>query len=323
MTNSMIFRDMDDMLSAILAKAFIIPLSKVETDKIKKVVDAYLHEVDVDKLQLCGDVYFLRKRKDELQSALEECAVSLEQNFLDLSDLAYVALAEYILCTMVCSSAVSCKFRFLASMFIRNFLVLQKTESQIFNPEALKQTLKYASNYMEEQGTVNECEEYSLRPEIFNASKWSDIIASEESLSASHFDEIKTYALKAEKYDYMQTVISEKKNKYKDSFQKALAVAYRLSHVSSWLMVDSNPKATIKQIMSGNKTKKKMQSISLDTAELPCHNIQGHSSLLLDYMYHPLNRDVKLGQMEFTPTELAIYLYYEFLLEKLLREYGE
>ena len=314
---------MDDMLSVILAKAFIIPLSKTETDQIKKVVDTYLKDVDVDKLQLCGEVYFLRKRKEKLQSELENCAASLEQKFLDLSDLAYVALAEYILCTIACSSAVSGKFRFLASMFIRNFLVLQKAGFKMFYPEALKQSLRYASNYLEEHGTVNGIDEYSLKPKIFSASNWSDIFSSDEKLSQNHFEEIKTYAFKAEKYDFIQAVNSEKKIQYKDSFQKALAVAYHLSHVSSWLMVDSNPKATIKQIMSGNKTMKKLQSICLDTAELLCENIQGSSSLLLDYIYHPLKRDAKLGEMEFTPTELAVYLYYEFLLEKLLKEYGE
>lgn len=311
------------MLSTIFAKAFIIPLAEDEIGKIKKVVDAYLKEVNIDKLQQCGEVYFKRVRKEELQTDLKEIAASLNLDFLDLSDLAYVALAEYILCTMVCSTTMSEKFRFLASMFIRNFLVLQKTEFKMFFPEALKQSLQYASFYMKKNGTINEIEEYSFKPEIFSASKWPDIIASGESLSQRHFDEIKVYVLKAEKYDFLQVVSSAKKLKCKDNFQKALEVAYLLSHTSSWLMVDSNPKETIRQIMSGSKTRKKLQNISFDLTGCPFDNIQSSSSVLLDCIYHSDEYDENLGLMEFSPLELAVYLYYEFLLEKLLKEYGE
>lgn len=317
------FRDMDKMLSSILTKAFIIPLSEREIDTIEKVVDVYLNDVDVAKLQLCGDVYFNRDRNDVFQSKLEENADSLEIKLPEMSDLAYVALAEFILCAMAGSSTMSDTFRFLTSMFVRNFLVLQKTERQLFYPEALISTLKYADTYMEEKSKAKELEEHLFKPKIFNANGWHDIIGEEESLSKNHFEEIKTYALKAEKYDFLQAVTSAKKMKCKDSFQKAFEVAYRLSHISSWSMVDANPKATIMQIMSGCKARKKMQDINVDTDQFPCEKMESSSSVLLNYIYHSDEHDEELGLMVFSPTELAVYLYYEFLFEKLLMEYGK
>ena len=74
--------------------------------------------------------------------------------------------------------------------------------------------------------------------------------------------------------------------------------------------------------MTNSKTSKKLQSIDLDLTAYPYIDIKSNSSLLLDYIYNPEKRNRDLEQMEFTPMEFAIYLYYEFLLEKLMKKYG-
>lgn len=314
---------MDTILSSMLAKAFIIPLSDEEVEDIKLVVDGFLEDVTVDKLQLCGAVYFERIRLEEFRSALNKQTETLElDNHLNLSDLAYIALSEYVLYQMTCSSSVLEDFRFMTSLYIRNFLVLQKNGQKMFYPQGLMKPLKYADEYLKVKGTVSDDGEKNLKPNIFCAESWKEVIGEGNSVNLNHLKEIKTYAMKAEKYDFLQEVASVKSISCKDSFQKAFVAAYRLSQVSSWLLVDSTPKLTMQKILINSKTNKKLQCIDLDLTAYPYVDIKSNSSLLLGYLYDAEKSNRDLDQMEFTPMEFAIYLYYEFLLEKLMKEYG-
>lgn len=222
---------------------------------------------------------------------------------------------------MACSSSVLEKFCFLTSLYIRNFFVLQKNGQKMFNPYGLMKPLKYADEYLNVKGTISNNGENVFKPNIFRAKSWEDVIGEDNSVTLNHLKEIKTYAMKAEKYDFLQEVASVKSMTCKDSFQKAFVAAYRLSQVSSWLLVDSTPKLTMQKIMTNSKTSKKLQSIDLDLAAYPYVDIKSNSSLLLGYIYDAENNR-ELDQMEFTPMEFAIYLYHEFLLEKLMKEYG-
>lgn len=313
---------MDAVLSSMLAKAFIVPISDEEVENIKQIIDGFLEEINVDKLQLCGAVYFERKNLEEFRSALDKQAETLDLELLaDLSDLAYIALSEYVLYQMACSSSVLEKFRFLTSLYIRNFFVLQKNGQKMFNPYGLMKPLKYADEYLNVKGTISNNGENVFKPNIFRAKSWEDVIGEDNSVTLNHLKEIKTYAMKAEKYDFLQEVASVKSMTCKDSFQKAFVAAYRLSQVSSWLLVEPTPKLTMQKIMTNSKTSKKLQSIDLDLAAYPYVDIKSNSSLLLGYIYDAENNR-ELDQMEFTPMEFAIYLYHEFLLEKLMKEYG-
>ena len=69
---------MDTILSSMLAKAFIVPISDEEVEDIKQVVDGFLEDITVDKLQICGAVYFERIRLEEFRSALDKQAETLE-----------------------------------------------------------------------------------------------------------------------------------------------------------------------------------------------------------------------------------------------------
>lgn len=314
---------MDTILSSMLAKAFIVPISDEEVEDIKQVVDGFLEDITVDKLQICGAVYFERIRLEEFRSALDKQAETLElENHLNLSDLAYIALSEYVLYQMACSSTVLEEFRFLTSLYIRNFLVLQKNGQKMFYPQGLMKPLKYADEYLTVKGSVSNDGENIFKPNIFWAESWKDVIGEGNSVTLNHLKEVRIYAMKAEKYDFLQEVASVKSMTCKDSFQKAFVAAYRLSQVSSWLLVDSTPKLTVQKIMTNSKTSKKLQSIDLDLTAYPYIDIKSNSSLLLDYIYNPEKRNRDLEQMEFTPMEFAIYLYYEFLLEKLMKKYG-
>lgn len=314
---------MDAILSSMLAKAFIVPISNEEVENIKQIIDGFLEEINVDKLQLCGAVYFERIKLEEFRSALDKQAETLDLDILaDLSDLAYIALSEYVLYQMACSSSVVEEFRFLTSLYIRNFFVLQKNGQKMFNPNGLKKPLKYADEYLNVKGTISNNGENVFKPNIFGAESWQDVIGEDNSVTLNHLKEIKTYAMKAEKYDFLQDVASVKSMTCKDSFQKAFVAAYRLSQVSSWLLVDSTPKLTMQKIVTNSKTSKKLQCIDLDLTAYPYVDIKSNSSLLLGYIYDAEKNKRNLDQMEFTPMEFAIYLYYEFLLEKIMKEYG-
>lgn len=313
---------MDAVLSSMLAKAFIIPISDEEVENIKQIIDGFLEEINVDKLQLCGAVYFERIKLEEFRSALDKQAETLDLELhADLSDLAYIALSEYVLYQMACSSSVLEEFRFLTSLYIRNFFVLQKNGQKMFYPYGLMKPLKYSDEYLNVKGTISNNGENVFKPNIFWAKSWKDVIGEDNSVTLYHLKEIKTYAMKAEKYDFLQEVTSIKSMNCKDSFQKAFVAAYRLSQVSSWILVDSTPKLTMQKIMTNSKTSKKLQCIDLDLTAYPYVDIKSNSSLLLGYIYDAENNR-KLDQMEFTPMEFAIYLYHEFLLEKIMKEYG-
>lgn len=314
---------MDTILSSMLAKAFIISISDEEIEELKQVVDSFLENISIDKLRLSGAVYFERIRLEEFRKELDEHAKALELDYLPcLSNLAYIALAEYILCQMACASSISEEFRFLTSMYIRNFLVLQKTGRELFYPECLRLPLKYADLYMSSKGTISNVKD-SLKPKIFWGESWKDILGEDDFVTNSYFEEIKAYAMKAERLDFLQNIDSLKSSHYEDEFQKAFEVAYKLSHDSPWLLVDITPKITMQNTMSKSDERKKLQNLSFDLETYPCDNIEGNSSLLLDYIYNSENRNEDIGQIEFAPQELAIYLYYEFLLEKLLNKYGK
>ena len=53
------------MLSSMLAKAFIIPISDEEIEELKQVVDSFLENISIDKLRLSGAVYFESHQRAE------------------------------------------------------------------------------------------------------------------------------------------------------------------------------------------------------------------------------------------------------------------
>lgn len=313
---------MDTLLRTILNKTFIIPISDEDLEVVQEIADAFMDDMDVDDLQLCGYVYFERLRIDEFQKAIESKAISNELYMPQLPNLAYIGLAEYILCYVAGDDVQADDFRFLTSLFIRNYLITQKYINKFHCPQPLLSALSYSSTYLRKSVVSDEVGEV-LKPKIFAANDWKDIFDENTSLGQAHFEEIKQYAIKAEKYDFYQKVQAISSKAYSDKFQKALDVSYQLSHVSQWIMVDETPKATIKSIMGKPTKKRKLCDLRLDLSSCEIDDVRSNSSKLLQYLFSDNDEEAGIGQVQFSAVELSVYLYYEFLLEKLLIDYGE
>lgn len=313
---------MDDLLRTILDKTFIIPISDEELEVVMQIAIAFMDDMDVDDLQLCGYVYFERLHIEEFQKTIEAKALSNELELPQMPILAYIGMAEYILCNVIEDDTQSDDFRFLASLFIRNYLICQKYVDRFHCPQPLLCALTYSSEYLKKDVVSNDVKEF-LKPKIFEADGWKDIFGENTSLGQEHFEEIKQYAIKAEKYDFSQKVQALSNNGNLNKFQMALDVSYQLSHVSQWLLVDETPKATIMSIMDKSKKKRKLCDLTLDLSSCEIGEVRSNSSKLLQYLFVDNDKDVRIGQVQFSAVELAVYLYYEFLMEKLLVDYGE
>lgn len=313
---------MDELLRTILNKTFILPISDEDLEVVQEIADAFMDDMDVDDLQLCGYVYFERLRIEEFQKSIESKALSNELDMPQLPNLAYIGLAEYILCYVVDDDEKSDDFRFLTSLFIRNYLIWQKYIDKFHCPQPLLSALSYSSTYLRKNVVSNEVEEH-LKPKIFTANGWKYVVGENTSLGQEYFEEIKQYAIKAEKYDFYQIVQAISNKAYSDKFQMALDVSYQLSHVSKWIMVDETPKATIKSIMGKSTKKRKLCDLKLDLSSCKIDEVRSNSSKLLLYLFSGNDEEAGIGQVQFSAVELSVYLYYEFLLEKLLVDYGE
>ena len=313
---------MAKLLREILDNTFIIPISDDEIDIIEKVVGTFMDNMEVEQLQLCGDVYFRKIRIGEFHEQLEKMLPEEVTNMPQLPHLAYVGLAEYILCSVVKDEEQDNDFRFLTSLYIRNSLVCEKFENHLFYPKLLVDALGYTNDYLQ-RNDIPENIQYTFKPAIFEANSLEDIFDGEISLDQDKFLEIKQLAIKAEKYDFEQTKMLLAKNHCNDKFQKAIDVAYELSHISQWIKVDATPKETIKSILSTSVKQKTLDALNLDLSSYQVENIQSNSSVLLNYLFTDGDKDERIGKTKFSPMEFAVYLYYEFLLEKFLVEYGK
>lgn len=311
-----------DMLQEVLNKIFVIPISDSEIDVIQKITDAYMAEMEVAQLELCGEVYFERSRIDEFQKQLEANSSEEGLTMPHLPNLAYVGLAEYILCSVINDEEQSDDFRFLTSLYIRNYLVCQKYDNFLFNTKLLVDTFVYANNYLKDNVASGEVHN-SLKPAIFKANNWKDVLGEPMSVTQEHFKEIKQFAMKAEKYDFEQSKSLIAKSLYKNKYQQAFDAAYRLSCTSEWIKVDATPKNTIKGIIGKSERQKHLSAFDIDLSSYEIGNIQSNSSILLRYFFDRGNKDERIGLAKFTAVEFAVYLYYEFLLEKFLVEYGK
>lgn len=310
------------MLQEVLNKIFVIPISDAEIDVIQKITDAYMADMETEQLELCGEVYFERSRIDEFQKQLEAISSEEDLTMPQLPNLAYVGLAEYILCSVVKDEEQADGFRFLTSLYIRNYLVCQKYDNFLFNPKLLVDTFEYANNYLTGKVTFGEVQN-SLKPAIFKANNWKDVLGESTSVTQEHFMEIKQFAMKAEKYDFEQSKSLITKSLDKSKYQQAFDVAYRLSHASEWIRVDEAPKNTIKNIIGKSERQKVLSAFNLDLSSYEIENIQSNSSILLRYLFNGGVKGERIGLAKFTAAEFAVYLYYEFLLEKFLVEYGK
>lgn len=312
---------MNDMLQEILGKTFIIPISNAEIEIIRKIANIFMDDMEVEQLQLCGEVYFERARIREFQKQLETISTDEKLEMPQLPILAYVGLAEFIFCSVVQDEDQPDDFRFIVSLYIRNYLVCHKYEDQLLCPKLLIETLEFANDYLKRNiAPANVVS--TFKPAIFKANNWKDLLGESASVSQEHFQEIKQFAMKAEKYDFEQAKILIAKSQNKDEFQKAFDAAYKLAHVSQWIKVDATPKETIKTIIRKSAIQKKLCAINIDLSSYEVDDIQSDSSILLRYLLGKGDKDERIGEAKFSPTEFAVYLYYEFLLEKFLVEYG-
>lgn len=149
------------------------------------------------------------------------------------------------------------------------------------------------------------------------------LIEGEEDLSDTVNDcmeEIVYLCKMAEKTKYKDLEIQLACTKEKKDFVFGYNVADELVNCPLWDYVDNNPIETIYHIFPRRGKCLKLHQIKNLFTEVECPNeILADSSLILHYLLEKNNITTDLGDLELTPMELSIYLYYELFLEKKLK----
>lgn len=212
-------------------------------------------------------------------------------------------------------SGMSGSEREIYSLTIRN-MILPHNYKRI--PNYLVDTINSLLQSSEMVRTMNntlQCDETEFIEKV--------LIEGEEDLSDSVNDcmeEIVYLCKMAEKTKYKDLEIQLACTKDKKDFVFGYNVADELVNTPLWDYVDNNPIETIYHIFPRRAKSLKLRQIKdlFTEVERP-DEILTDSSLILHYLLENNNITKDLDDLELTPMELSIYLYYELFLEKKLR----
>jgi len=301
-------------LSQMSKDVLVIPFSDETAEKIDKFCCGQIEGIDTDRVEELILSFLNRKSDSELQKAFEKYATENEM----VSDLSIEAImpviAEYIVLKVIedCEDEGD---RALFSLMLKNALILAvKGEGFVANAQAVANMFGYYFAYLTDEKSF-EKEDNNAVSELLEADddsfseKWADVDG----------DIAKAIVFDAVQYRYKNFVDALKVDT-ENIIKGAYILVNQLVKNSPWLYADIEPAQTINQKLGEAGTR----TVTLTTVKEELKGIvekDGDEYRLTSVLLRLIvddDEDIALaGSTELTISELAVYLYYELLVEAI------
>lgn len=307
---------MSNMFDKLINRSFVIPISEDQKDIIKECCQNFLKEITVEKFEeLCMNLLF-EKEDRNITPLIREISTAQSVS-IRVTTALIKNIAQYLIGSVFENDDIDDEIKADCSLALRNVLIsLKSAQIHIPYPTYLKNGVEFYDKYYNSIAQIKIPNSLKLTPDILLADSIDDI----QDIDLNDcFEEIQYYCriYARNQYNHQIKCIDQECQNINNAFEKAYYIAEKISN-QEWTYVDKNPIDSIKKLLTVRNTKASMQRIKSevtngDKFHLP-KSIHA-SSILLQYLSSTYNSLNLLDEVEFSPIEFAVALYYEFVFE--------
>lgn len=307
---------MEDLFYKLIDKAYILPIDESCKDSLLEACDKYLEYIDLEKFESLSRCFIFGMTDKKLSSYIKQY-ISDNSIKIRLTKLLCRCLSQYIVVALFEDDTMDEDTKSLYSLSLMNMVVAARSKKVSFPyPDCVRAGIDIYPQYYERQATIRKPETQLLIPQILEADSFDDM----ESVNITDcFEEVQFYSKHYARAQFQNEIEEYQASiqNMQNPFEKAYCVAKKLSK-QKWTYVIQNPIKSIKGFGLASTSKKRLSEIKRmikDSQFYEPMDDSCFSSVVINYIDE--NDSYIDDEVKFSPLELAIALYYEFLLESI------
>lgn len=298
----------------------VIPFSEEDAETLDRFCEKQVEEITQERFEALVLGFLIRENDEELEEAFENFCQ--EEDYGDgLSWEAILpVLSEYIVVKTI-ENVESNQESALYSLLLKNALILAvKGNGSVAYPKAIADTFGNYSDYIADEKTFSKVDEGN---EVIRTALESDDDTLAATVNKAESEVVKSIVYDAATYRY-KMMVDEISIDPENLIEEVYNVAEQLTEEAPWIYIDKEPAETIKTILEDVSNTE--VSLGEVIEKLKDDEDKGEylpTSILLRLLSGD-DGDIELSsETRITAAELAVYLYYELLAEKLSKEINE
>jgi hypothetical protein len=311
---------METILEEMLDSVLVIPFQKDLTSRLASLSESYAEGIDRHGVEDCVSAFLCGETNTSLRSYIIEQYFEQFSEDIKLPPVVYQILSQYVVYILIIDEEYDDTDRMIYSLIVRNMMVIcRNSYNKLLASAFLPILYPFSDSCRETKNCIQECSEKYLTPDIFECDNFEEM---EVTLDENYFSEIKQLAQQAARLEYIELIASIRSKEIEDPFILAYYASYTLAITPQWKYVDSNPVKTLINILPAKRKSLKVKNFKdklRDSEWYTNYDAISKSSLLIKYIENT-NVAEEISELQLSDLEFAIYMYYEFCLEKLIKD---
>jgi hypothetical protein len=318
---------MKEVLKDMLQDTLIVPYDDSVIEELTQVCQDYASKDNLSDEDFEDLVFALltNKQNSSLCKILEKNYKSKTNDEIKLPKCIWMALTVFILFTAIHDLESNDETKALYSATLMNYMILRKgTFNTVPFKKYLIQLYGHFDNYWTTRGEINKSDDSGLLNRILTNPDFIE----DEGISNDQQSELQSIANDAAKFRINQLMQSSELMTIKNPFIRTYHGLMIFSTKLPWLYLNYTIKDLLATLLpQQNYNTKKLREILVDihnTENYIAPEFMSKSSILLRLLgYDSELEDVLIFDEEFSPKDFCVYLYYELMLEKKLKDYND
>lgn len=315
---------MKEALKDMLKGTLIVPYDDSVIEELVEVCNSYIMEEDfsIEDFENLVQALLSNKQTGSLCKTLEVNYKDKTGNEIKLPKCTWIPLTAFMLFISIKNSELDNELKAIYSAIVMNYMVLQKGKfSNVPFKKYIIQLYGYFDRHIEEKNEIQESDDNGLLNRILGD---VDFVENE----GIGNDDLQSIANNAAKYRMTQLMKSDELTNIDNLFNRTYNGLVIFFEKLPWLYLDFTIQDIVQVLLpQKNNSTKKLKNIlddirSMDNFSAPQY--ASNSSILLRLLDNDSEIEgTSIIEQKFTPKEFCVYLYYELMLEKKLKEYND
>lgn len=315
---------MKEALKDMLKGTLIVPYDDSVMQELVEVCNSYVVEDDFSIEDFEGLVQALLSNK-QTGSLCETLKIRYKDktgNEIKLPKCTWIPLTAFMLLVSIENSELNDELKAIYSAILMNYMILQKgIFANVPFKKYIIQLYGHFDKHMEEKNEISKSDEDDLLKKILTD---EDFIENESITN----NDLQCIANDAAKYQMTQLMKSDELANIDNLFNRTYNGLLIFFEKLPWLYLDFTIQDIIQALLpQKNNSTKKLKNILDDIRNMDNFTVPqyaSNSSILLRLLDNdPEIEETSVIEQKFTPKEFCVYLYYELMLEKKLKEYND
>lgn len=315
---------MKEALKDMLKGTLIVPYDDSVIEELVNVCNNYVVDDDfsIEEFDNLVQALLSKMQTGSLCKTLEENYKDKTGDEIKLPKCTWIPLTAFILFISIKNSELDNELKAIYSAIVMNYMILHKGNfSNVPFKKYIIQLYGHFDKHIEEKNKIQESDDDSLLNRILTDVNFvkNEVISN---------DDLQYIANNAAKYQMAQLMKSDELTNIDNLFIRTYNGLVLFFDKLPWLYLDFTIQDIIQLLLpKKNNSEKKLKNIlddirSMDNFTAPQYD--SNSSILLRLLDNDSEIEkTSIVEQKFTSKEFCVYLYYELMLEKKLKEYND